>query len=183
MTTFSYELKIPKDRVAVFIGKKGEVKKEIEEDTKTKIKVDSKEGDVFIEGEDGLSIYTAKEVIRAIGRGFNPEIALLLLKPDYCFELIDINEFAKTKNSLLRIKGRIIGTEGKSRRTIEELTETNIVVYGKTVSMIGCTENVLAARKAIENLIKGASHANVYRSLEKKRRVIKIREMVGKDEQ
>ncbi|MCX6707311.1 MAG: KH domain-containing protein [Candidatus Woesearchaeota archaeon] len=41
---YSYDIKIPKDRVAVLIGKKGEVKKEIEECTKSKIKIDSKEG-------------------------------------------------------------------------------------------------------------------------------------------
>ena len=36
MVEYSYELKIPKDRVAVLIGKDGEVKKSIEEDTKSK---------------------------------------------------------------------------------------------------------------------------------------------------
>ena len=73
---FVYELKIPKERVAVLIGKEGSVKEDIESSTKTKIKVDSKEGDVFISGEDGLGMYNAKEVIIAVGRGFNPETAL-----------------------------------------------------------------------------------------------------------
>ncbi len=73
---FVYELKIPKERVAVLIGKEGSVKEDIESSTKTKIKVDSKEGDVFISGEDGLGMYNAKEVIIAVGRGINPETAL-----------------------------------------------------------------------------------------------------------
>ena len=34
---FSYELKIPKERVAVLIGKKGEIKKRIEDETSSKI--------------------------------------------------------------------------------------------------------------------------------------------------
>ena len=54
MTEYSYELKIPKDRVAVLIGKEGEVKSSIEEDTHAKIKIDSKEGDIFVSGEDAL---------------------------------------------------------------------------------------------------------------------------------
>jgi len=83
MEELLHELKIPKERVAVLIGKSGETKKEIEKATKTHIEVDSKEGDIFIKANDGLAIYTAKEVITAIGRGFNPEIALLLLKVDY----------------------------------------------------------------------------------------------------
>ena len=37
---FSYELKIPKERVAILIGKEGDVKKGLEDDTKTRIKVD-----------------------------------------------------------------------------------------------------------------------------------------------
>ena len=73
---FSYELKIPKERVAVLIGKKGEIKKQIEQATNTKLKIDSKEGDVEISGEDALKLYATREIIRAIGRGFNPEIAM-----------------------------------------------------------------------------------------------------------
>jgi len=182
MTTFSYGLKIPKERVAVLIGKKGEVKRQLEEETKTKIKIDSEEGDVFVEGEDAISLYSTREIIKAVGRGFNPEIALQLLKPDYAFELINIDEYAKTKNSLLRLKGRIIGKEGKSRRVIEELTETEISVYGKTAGIIGQTENVSIARKAIENLIKGSTHAKIYKFLEKQRRSLKQKEMVIYDD-
>ena len=178
MTTFSYELKIPKDRVAVLIGTKGEIKKQIEEDTKTRIRVDSREGDVFIEGEDGLSLYTTREIIKAIGRGFNPDVALLLLKPDYCFELVSLADYAKTKNTLIRIKGRLIGTDGKCRRHIEELTGTNVSVYGKTVGIIGQVENVTITRRAIENLIKGSTHAYVYKFLEKQRKLMKTRELM-----
>ena len=49
------ELKIPLDRVAVLIGKDGEVKKEIEVRMRVRLEVDSKEGDVIIEGEDSTN--------------------------------------------------------------------------------------------------------------------------------
>jgi ribosomal RNA assembly protein len=112
MEELRYELKIPKERIAILIGKDGQTKKDIEKSTKTKIDIDSKEGDIFITGKDGLNIYTAKEVITAIGRGFNPEIALLLLKVDYSFEMINLGDvFGKSKSSQQRIKGRIIGRE------------------------------------------------------------------------
>ena len=143
MTEFVYELKIPKDRLAVLIGKDGITKDTIEGETKTKINVDSKEGDVFIKGEDALSLYAAREIVLAIGRGFNPEIAMMLLKQDYVFEKIDVTEFAgKSKEALQRLKGRVIGKEGKSRALIEDLTECYISVYGKTISIIGLAENV-----------------------------------------
>ena len=80
---FTYDLRIPKERVAVLIGKKGETKRLIEHETKTKIQVNSEEGTVSLGGEDALLLYLAREIVRAIGRGFNPEVALLLLKQDY----------------------------------------------------------------------------------------------------
>jgi len=46
------------------------------------------EGDVFVKGEDALGLYSTREIIKAIGRGFNPETAKLLLKQDYSFELV-----------------------------------------------------------------------------------------------
>jgi ribosomal RNA assembly protein len=167
---FLYELRIPKDRVGVLIGKEGEIKKEVETETQTKIKVDSKEGDVFISGEDALGLYSCREVIRAIGRGFNPDIARLLLKADYSFELIDLKEYAgKSKDILRRIKGRVIGSEGKTRKLIEELSESYICIYGKTIGIIGLTDQVLTAREAVEKLLNGSPHSKVYKFLEKKR--------------
>ena len=174
MAEYSYELKVPKNRVAVIIGKEGTVKRDLEESTKTKLTIDSKEGDVFVSGEDALGLYTAREMIKAIGRGFNPEIAKLLLKQDYVFEVVDLREFVgKSKEAMLRLKGRVIGREGKSRKLIEELTETNISVLGKTIGIIGSPDTAANARQAVESLLRGSTHANVYKWLEKRRRDMK----------
>lgn len=179
---YLYELRIPKDRIAVLIGKEGTIKKEIEAETKTKIEVDSKEGDIFISGEEALGLYSCREVIRAIGRGFNPDIAKLLLKPDYAFELIDLKEYVgKSKDMLLRIKGRIIGSEGRTRSLIEELTETYVCVYGKTIGIIGLPEYEAIAREAIEKLLQGSPHSSVYKFLERKRRDIKRAKITGEE--
>jgi len=179
---YLYELRIPKDRIAVLIGKEGNIKKEIESETNTKIKVDSKEGDVFISGEDALGLYSCREVIRAIGRGFNPDIAKLLLKPDYAFEFIDLKEFAgKSKDTLLRIKGRVIGSEGRTRKLMEDLTETYICVYGKTIGIIGLPDYASIARDAVEKLLNGSPHSGVYKFLEKKRRSIKKARLLGEE--
>jgi len=174
MEVFSYELRISKSRVAVLIGKEGSVKKGIEEATNTKINVDSKEGEVFVSGEDALGLYTTREIIKAIGRGFNPEIAQLLLKQDYVCEVVQLQDYSgKSKETMLRLKGRVIGREGKSRKLIEELTESYISVFGKTISMLGLPENVAAARHAVESLLRGSTHSSVYKWLEKRRRELK----------
>ena len=178
MVEYSYELKVPKNRVAVIIGKEGGIKKEIEESTNTKLSIDSKEGDVFVSGEDALGLYTAREIIKAIGRGFNPDVAKLLLKQDYVFEVVDVSEFVKSKDAIVRLKGRVIGKEGKSRRLIEELTECNISVFGKTIGIIGLPEAAANARQAVESLLKGSTHANVYKWLESRRRELKRRSIM-----
>ncbi|MBU0758269.1 MAG: KH domain-containing protein [Nanoarchaeota archaeon] len=166
MSEFAYELKIPRERIAVLIGKKGEQKRKLEEETNTEISVDSKEGEIFVKGSDALSLYTTRDIIKAIGRGFNPDVAQLLLKQDYCFEMVNISDYVKP-NHLERIKGRVIGTNGKTRNIIQHLTETFISVYGKTISIIGQIENVATAKRAVESIVQGSPHANVYKWLEK----------------
>lgn len=169
---FLDELKIPEERVAVLIGEEGKVKKEIEAQTKTKLKV-GKEGEVTITGEDALLLYTSREIVKAIGRGFNPEIAFLLLKTNYGLEIIDLRDFAgKNQNARLRLKGRVIGQGGKARKELEKLTETNISVYGKTIAIIGETAQTTLARQAVEMLLRGAMHRTVYHFLERKKKEI-----------
>ena len=163
---FSSELKIPRERVAVLIGKKGVTKKIMERRTRTRITV-NKEGEVLIEGEDSLDTFNAGPVVKAVGRGFNPDIALLLLNEDYRMEIINIQDFTKkSKKKFVRIKGRLIGTQGKAWKVLEKLTMTDISVYGKTVCVIGKTEDVILAKGAIEKLLKGAPHGNVYKFIE-----------------
>ena len=178
MSEFSYEIKIPKDRVAVLIGKNGATKKMLERATNMKMDIDSDEGDVFIKGSDALNLYQTREIVIAIGRGFNPETALLLLKEEYIFEPLNLKEFMRNKNDLDRLRGRVIGRKGKSRKLIEELTETYVSVYGKTISIIGEAENVGIARRAIVSLLQGSPHGNVYNWLERQRRELKRRQML-----
>jgi ribosomal RNA assembly protein len=167
---YSYTLKIPRERIAIVIGKDGSKKKELEEDLHIRIQVDSKEGDITLSGKDSLKIFMVKEIVKAIGRGFNPDIAMQLLRQDYMLEFVNILDYASNKNHLPRLKGRIIGTKGKSRRTIELLTDTSICVYGKTIGIIGEAEGVTVCKKALESLLGGSPHSAVYNFLEKNRR-------------
>ena len=127
----------------------GGTKKEIELETKCKLDI-TKEGDVTIIGDDGLLLFITKEIVRAIARGFNPRLALLLLKQDYVLEIIDMKDMAgKSKSTMERLKGRVIGTGGKARAEIERLTGTHVSIYGKTIGIIGECGDVSLAREAI----------------------------------
>ena len=162
---FSQDLKIPKQRIAILIGKKGEIKKLIERKTETKLKI-SKEGEVHISAEDNINIFNTSPIILAIGRGFNPDIALMLLDESFCLEIIPLKEISRSEKDQIRIRSRIIGKEGKARSMLERLTNTFISVYGKTVSVIGKIEGVALAKRALEKLIQGAPHGNVYKYIE-----------------
>ena len=167
---YEYQLKIPKERIAVLIGKDGDIKKRIEEATKVKVDVDSKEGEVTVSGSDALSLLTAREIIHAIARGFNPEIAMLLLKSDCGLEILSLYDYAKTSNDALRLKGRVIGKEGKARRVIETITDCHISVYGKTIALLGESEKLAVARRAVDSLLRGSPHSRVYKWLERQKR-------------
>lgn len=67
-------MKIPRDRVAVLIGRDGATKEAIERAGDVRIHVDSREGEVTIEGgSDPLKAVISESVVQAIGRGgFNP---------------------------------------------------------------------------------------------------------------
>jgi len=182
MVEYNYELKIPKERIAVLIGTKGSTKRQIEKATNSSLDIDSKEGDIVLSGDDAMSLFIARDVIRAIGRGFNPNVALLILKPDYALEIISMTDFIRTKNDSIRLKGRVIGSEGRSREHLEELTDTNICVYGKTIGIVGEQGSAGIAKKALEMLLKGSPHANVYKWLERMRRKMKTAEYLMKSD-
>lgn len=157
-------IRIPEERLSVLIGSKGSTKRLIEERTKCRISID--EGEVFIEGE-GLEEWIAKDIVHAIGRGFNPEKALMLLQDGYVFELLDLSDYGHTPNSKERLKGRIIGEKGRTRRFFETHTQAMISVYGKTVGFIGAYDSVTMAKQAVTMLLSGSRHGAVYRFLQK----------------
>ncbi|HIE13770.1 TPA: RNA-processing protein [Candidatus Bathyarchaeota archaeon] len=180
---YSTLVRIPKERIGVLIGPKGSVKREIERKLKVKLDIDSKTGEVGINLEEGANdpslIFRAKEVVLAIGRGFSPERAFRLLDDDNAMlEIIDLREiFGRSQSDIIRVKGRIIGKDGKTRRIIEEMSGAMISVYGHTASIIGGMEEVEIARAAIRLLIKGSPHRVVYRFLQRKRQEVKRRRL------
>ncbi len=165
---FNYQVRIPKERIAVLLGVKGVTKKLVEKRLDIKMKIDSEDGIVDLLGDDSLNLLIAQSVVKAIGRGFNPDIALNLLEENNQLEIIDITDFTgDSKKKLIRIRARVIGEGGKTREYIEKLTETHIVIYGKTVGIIGNYEVVGLVRRAFEGLLSGQRHSTVYTWLEK----------------
>ena len=174
-------VRIPLDRVGVLVGKEGSVKKDLEESTGTSIKLDSESGEVTIvrtkETGDPLSAWVARDVIKAIGRGFSPEKATRLLDEDQTLRVTDLtSQLGKSDKALHRQKSRLIGRGGRTREILEETTRTYISIMGKTVSIIGDDEQVAVAQEAIEMIVRGVPHKVVYKFLERKSRELRDRE-------
>ena len=165
----------------MLIGREGETKAKIEDAFRTHLLIQSQSGVVEIvprqDSEDPTTILRARDVVLAIGRGFSPERALQLVDDDIVLDIIDLREtFGKNERDIARLKGRVIGREGKTRRLIEEMTNARVSVYGHTISMLGEYETVNAAREAIELLLKGKQHSTVYKLLRKIKSESKKRE-------
>ncbi len=174
-------IRIPQDRVGTIIGTKGETKKMLQRISGIKIDVDT-EGEVMIyddaETADPLMALKIIDVVKAIGRGFAPDRATRLFDDDEYLEVVDLKEFVGGRNNQLsRIRGRIIGKDGKTRQIIEDLTGVYVTIYGNTVALIGNSVSLPVAKHAVELLLNGSEHATVYHYLESQRPRLRIAEM------
>ena len=111
------------------------------------------------------------DVVKAIGRGMAPDAAVRLLEDNHFFELVDLRDYVgKRSNQQRRIRARIIGRQGKIRKLIEQLTDTQISIYNSTVVLVGEESGLFAARQAIEMLAGGSEHGTVIGFLERDRK-------------
>ena len=154
-------VKIPEERLKFF--KRQKYGEKLEKLAGCKIEENE---EISIETEDPILLMRIKEVIKAFGKGFEFDETLNLLDEQYCLETINIKDFSrKSKDRMIVMKGRVIGSEGKAKRLIEKQTNVKIAIYGKTVSIIGKWEDVQKAKQAIESLLQGRKHSTVFRSL------------------
>lgn len=148
-------MRVPKERIKVVKDQK--IVKKLE--GSIKIKLSFEENSVIIEGE-GLELFQAKNIVKAIGRGFSPEKAFRLLNEEENLEIIELTGFNDKKMKI--IKSRLIGSKGKTRRLIENFSGCSVSIYGKTVCIIGKHDQMTIAEEAIKMIIRGTKHSKVY---------------------
>ncbi len=162
-------LRIPKARVRALIGVGGKTKSALSKKSNCTIEV-SREGEVTIFGEDPLSVFNLKNVIKAIGRGFSATDAFRLFSGDETLSIINIPEIVgEREKTIVRMKSRIIGSGGRSKEHIEYVTNTRIAVYGKTISILGKHDDVADAAGAINMLLGGATHKSAFGAIQKRK--------------
>lgn len=169
------------------IGGGGTVKREIEKELGVELNVDGATGMVELklkEGEEPSKLLRAKDVVIAISNGFSPKRAFKLFDENLSFTILDLKDYVGDyEKSLTRIKGRVIGEEGKTRRFIEEATGTFVSVFSDRVAIIGDYRTLEIAKTAIEMLALGRQHSTVYAYLMREKRKLKEERISFKKEE
>lgn len=150
----------------LFINNKKEIRKEkklLEEALGIKIKLIGK--NIQIEGS-AIQEYESEIVFKAISAGFSAKKALLLKDENNIFREMNIKDYTKRKN-LEDIRARIIGKNGKTKKTLEEISSGYIKIKDNNIGIICSSEEIESLTVAIINLIKGTKQANVYKYLER----------------
>ena len=113
-----------------------------------------------------LEEYEADKILSAISTGFSARIAATLKDENVVFETLNIKDYSRTKN-LKTVRSRLIGTRGKTKKTIEQITGSHIIIKDNTVAIICSTESIEYVITAISNIIKGSKQKNAYKYLER----------------
>jgi len=138
-------------------------KEELEKELNVKIKILGRK--VTFEGS-AIEEYEAAIVLDAMSFGFSAKSALELRKEYMAFKKIHIRDFTRRKN-LNDVRSRIIGKEGKTKRTLEEISNCEIIITESEVGIIGEAESMDSAIQAIISIVRGTKQSNAYRYLER----------------
>ncbi len=148
------------------IGKVIQNKKNLESELKIKIKNKGKL--VFISGKPEDE-FIALKVMEAINLGFSAERALLLKNPENLLQTLNIKDITK-KSNLKEIRARIIGTNGRTLKTLNNLSNCLISLKGNQIGIIGHHEDIPEGVQAMTSLVRGTKQSHIYSRLEREKK-------------
>ena len=112
--------------------------------------------------------YVAEKVLSALDLGFSFSDAVLIKEQELDFDIINIKDFSRRGNTE-KIRGRVIGKQGRALATLSELTKCSLEIKQNEIGIIGEPDRIKFAIDAIAQIVRGSKHANVYKGLEKRK--------------
>lgn len=147
-------------------------REKLEKKLNVKIEIQGKK--VTIEGS-ALDEYEASIILDAINFGFSAKKALLIKEQNMIFRIIKMKDFTKKKN-LEQVRSRAIGKHGKTKKTIENITGSNIIIKDNEIGIISGPESINTLITGVTALIRGKKQSTTYSFLEKQRSLAKERD-------
>ena len=129
------------------------------------IQISNRGKEFFIEGKPEDE-FIAEKVLEALNFGFPFSAAIEIKKNDFMFEVLNIKDYTNRKN-LEQIRARIIGTGGRTLKTLSNISECFLELKDNEIGIIGPPECIKPAQDGVISLIQGAKQGNVYSGLEK----------------
>jgi ribosomal RNA assembly protein len=138
--------------------------KEIERKLNVKINFNGKTIQIL---GDPIDEEVADRAIEAIDMGFPIQEALILRDDDFVFNKLNIKDLTR-RHDLERVRARLIGTKGKTLRTLEDMSHCSIVLHGNFIGIIGRNEDILAGINCVKNVVSGLKESSVFSMLDRR---------------
>jgi len=132
------------------------------------IKLTNRGKNVFVNGSPQKE-FTAIEVLEAINVGFSADRALEVTRDNFMLQTINIKNVTK-RHDLERVRGRIIGKDGRTLKTLQKLTNCDLAITDNEIGLIGPISEMEDAIQSVTSLIQGSKQGNVYGRLERRRK-------------
>ncbi len=159
MISIEESIRFTRERIDIVKKNLREIKK------RTDVDISIKGLDVILKGK-AVDVLKLKNTLNALFEGFVPRESFKLLNEKNQLMVVRLNDYTSSGMSVEKMKGRIIGEGGRTKRLLEELTKVSVSVHGNRVSLIGKPKEIASAKKAIQMLVNGKPHGKVYRYLE-----------------
>ncbi len=149
------------DKIIRIIKLRKKLEKELD------IEITNRGKEIFIHGKPEKE-YIAEKIIDALDLGFSFKDAILIKEENILFEIINIKDYTNRKD-ISRIRSRLIGKNGRTKKTLEQLSKSAIEIneIHNLIGVICPAEFMQNIQEAIISIIQGSKQSNVYASLEK----------------